>query len=295
MMRIALLLAQASADAESAAEPAAKAAAQNTAWMSNLACPLLWSMILAVIGLWLLLPSTVKRLRRAAGWLLVAVSFGLLFAYLPQMGDQFEQVLFWILAGATLLGAVATISMRSPVYSAVWFALTLLTTAGLFLFQQAQFLAIATIAVYAGAILVMFLFVLMLAQPEGHTFYDRITWGPFATIFAVASAVAIIGGMTYEITHLEITHLDVAKTARTAEGKPVESPKAEPAVGISDAKTHMAGLGGELFGQHLVSVEVAGALLLVALVGALSIVIHGRGPRGADAAATARRGGPTHG
>ena len=55
-------------------------------------------------------------------------------------------------------------------------ALSLLGTAGLFLFQGAQFLAVATIVVYAGAILVTFLFVLMLAQPEGQASYDRVSW-----------------------------------------------------------------------------------------------------------------------
>ena len=54
--------------------------------------------------------------------------------------------------------------------------MSLLGTAGLFLFQGAQFLGVATIVVYAGAILVTFLFVLMLAQPEGHAFYDRVSW-----------------------------------------------------------------------------------------------------------------------
>ena len=55
--------------------------------------------------------------------------------------------------------------------------MSLLGTAALFLLQGAQFLGIATVAVYAGAIVVTFLFVLMLAQPEGHAFYDRISWG----------------------------------------------------------------------------------------------------------------------
>ncbi|MEQ8788724.1 MAG: NADH-quinone oxidoreductase subunit J [Pirellulaceae bacterium] len=284
MMQLPLLLAQASGApaAESAAADGAanETAALSAAWLSNLACPLLWSLIVGGIGLWLLLPSAVGRFRRTTGWLLMAVSLGLLAAYLPRMGDTFHQILFWTLAGATLLGAIATISMRSPVYSAVWFALTLLTTAGLLLFQQAQFLAVATIAVYAGAILVMFLFVLMLAQPEGHTFYDRITWGPFATTFAVLSAVAIIGGMTYEITHLD----DQLLTEHVAAGK--------PELGIDDGATHMAGLGRVLFSQHLISVEVAGTLLLAALVGALAIVIHGRPSR---AAAAIRQGGATHG
>ena len=62
---------------------------------------------------------------------------------------------------------MATVTFRNPVYCAIWFGLSLLGTAGLFLFHGAQFLAVATVVVYAGAILVTFLFVLMLAQPEG--------------------------------------------------------------------------------------------------------------------------------
>ena len=72
-------------------------------------------------------------------------------------------------------------------YCAVWFALSLLGTAGLFLFQGAQFLGVATIVVYAGAILVTFLFVLMLAQPTGRAYYDRLCWEPLVS--AVTGAV----------------------------------------------------------------------------------------------------------
>lgn len=236
-----------------------------------LACPLLWSLVLGSIGLWLLLPAAVGRFRRTAGWLLAAAGVGLLLAYLPLMGDWFLQSLFWVTASVAVLSAIATITMRSPVYSAVWFALTLLCTAGLFLIQQAQFLAIATIAVYAGAILVMFLFVLMLAQPEGHTFYDRITWGPAAPLFAVLAAATIIGGMTYRVTHVDAARV-AAESATNVTGA--------EAVGFGSTQAHMAGFGRELFGPQLVAVEVAGTMLLVALVGALAVVIHGRGPRG---------------
>ena len=61
------------------------------------------------------------------------------------------------------MAAVATISFRNPVYCAIWFGMTLTGTAGLFLLAGAEFLAVATLVVYAGAILVTFLFVLMLA------------------------------------------------------------------------------------------------------------------------------------
>ena len=72
-----------------------------------------------------------------------------------------------MLAGVTVIAAAGAVTFRSPVYCAIWFALTLLGTAGLFLLQGAQFLGVATVVVYAGAILVTFLFVLMLAQPAG--------------------------------------------------------------------------------------------------------------------------------
>ena len=82
-----------------------------------------------------------------------------------------------MLAGVTVVSAaVATVTFRSPVYCAIWFGMSLLGTAGLFLFHGAQFLAVATVVVYAGAILVTFLFVLMLAQPEGQASYDRVSW-----------------------------------------------------------------------------------------------------------------------
>ena len=66
--------------------------------------------------------------------------------------------LFWVVAAVTVVSAAAMITMRSPVYSAIWFAMTLLGTSCLFFLQGAQLLAVATIVVYAGAIVVMFLY-----------------------------------------------------------------------------------------------------------------------------------------
>ena len=224
------------------------------------ASPLIWSLVLAALGIWLLLPRGNTRLR-PLGALLSAASLGLLACVLPFFGDWFARALFWLLAGGTVAAAVATISMRSPVYSAIWFALTLLTTAGLFLLQGAQFLGVATIVVYAGAILVTFLFVLMLAQPEGHAYYDRISWGPVPTVFATLAGVLIVGGLAYRLGSLEPPPM--------ADSSEIEN---------SDLlhKEHMARLGSQLFSRYLVSVEVAGTLLLVAMVGAVAILIQGR-------------------
>ena len=92
----------------------------------------------------------------------------------------------------TIVAAVATISFRSPVYCAIWFGMTLTGTAGLFLLAGAEFLAVATLVVYAGAILVTFLFVLMLSQPEGHTSYDRRSWEAMISAFTGAVLVGIL-------------------------------------------------------------------------------------------------------
>ena len=118
---------------------------------------------------------------------------------MPEIGSVSVSAAFWILSILTLAAALATISATSPMYSAIWFAASLLGTAGLFLLQGAQFVSIATVAVYAGAIVVTFLFVLMLAQPEGHAFYDRIGWGfaprLVATLAAVSFAVLIAASL----------------------------------------------------------------------------------------------------
>ena len=72
---------------------------------------------------------------------------------------------------------------RNPIYSALWFASVVLSTAGLFLLAGAQFLAAGTVIVYAGAIIVTFLFVIMLAQMEGKAQYDRAARAPASATF----------------------------------------------------------------------------------------------------------------
>ncbi len=122
------------------------------------------------------------RFARSLGRALVtAVGLGCLIGKIPALGEDAATVVFYLLAAATVLPAVCMISCASPMYSAIWFAMALLGTAGLFLFQGSQFLGVATVVVYAGAILVTFLFVLMLAQPGGEAPYDRTSWeAPFS-------------------------------------------------------------------------------------------------------------------
>jgi NADH-quinone oxidoreductase subunit J len=207
------------------------------------------------------------------GGVLVAVALGLLASQMPGLGSAASDGVFYAIAGVTVLAAVATVTFRNPVYSAIWFGLSLLGTAGLFLFDGAQFLGVATIVVYAGAILVTFLFVLMLAQPQGQASYDRGSWAP--GLSALTGAV-VVGLLTLVL-------VSVFQNP-TIGDRPQGAFATEQLQGEILADEHMAHLGAQLFSNQLLAVEVAGTLLLVALVGTVAIVARIRRP-----------GGPIHG
>jgi NADH-quinone oxidoreductase subunit J len=234
-----------------------------------LRCPTFWALLLGSLGLWLLLPT--RAVGKLPGGVLLALAAGLLAYDLPLVGDWTDQLVFWLLAVVTLGAAVATISSQSPVYSAIWFALSLLGTAGLFLQSGAQFLGVATVVVYAGAIVVTFLFVIMLAQPEGHASYDRMAWGWLPKLLGVVTAAALVGILTFMLGDLKKEALQPRSPAALAAARAnLRRPD-----GIL-AERHMANVGRRLFSEHLVSVELAGTLLLVALVGAVAIATYGR-------------------
>jgi len=228
--------------------------------------------LLGAGGMWLLLPRGTSR-GRAAGLVLAAASAGLLASQMSWVAPLSGNVVFAVIASVTVGAAVATVTFQSPIYCAVWFGLTLLGTAGLFLLQGAQFLAVATVVVYAGAILVTFLFVLMLAQPEGRTYYDRLSWE--APVAAVTGAV-MVGILTMTV---------VAATSgdRLHAAAPVAPAQRLKSGGVL-CDQHVAEIGRQLFGSHLIAVEVAGTLLLVALVGAAAMVAQAKSPPGSPPA-----------
>jgi NADH-quinone oxidoreductase subunit J len=220
------------------------------------------AIVLLALGLWLMLPRGGMP-GRALGTLLAAVSLGLVASQIPRLGSWAASGVFYVLAGVTVLAAVATVTFRNPVYSAIWFGLSLLGTAGLFLFQGAQFLGVATVVVYAGAILVTFLFVLMLAQPQGQAFYDRVSWSPGLSAMTGALVVAI----------LTLTITGVFQNP-VVENRPQAALPMAVLQNDILADQHMAHLGAQLYSRYLVAVEVAGTLLLVALVGTVAIVVQ---------------------
>jgi NADH-quinone oxidoreductase subunit J len=242
--------------------------------------------LIGAVAVWLLLPRSNRR-ARGAGMILGMVCLGVFAALLPGLGQWVYQSLFWILAAVTVVSAAAAVTLRNPVYCAIWFGSSLLGASGLFLFQGAQFLAVATVVVYAGAILVTFLFLLMLAQPSGRARYDRTSW---EALLSTACGAFFVGVLSMASTS--------AVAARGHAPAQHEVPESERQQVVLYEK-HMQEIGSALFGRYLAAVEVAGTLLLAALVGAAVIVGGAAGPLlGPGRAAGEKRSedpGPTRG
>lgn len=224
-------------------------------------------------ALWLLLPKSSdtvgsRRLGILLG-ILALVGFGATGRTLGCMG---EDAVFATVAGVALVSGMATIATRSPVYAAIWFAMALAGVSGVLLVLGAQFLGVATIVVYAGAILVMFLFVLMLAQPAGTAPYDRVSNEP---MLAAAAGAVLLGLLTLSIGRLSAAEPPSCcrMPSRTAAIAGDAAPVGQAVVAADGDE--VARLGAELFGRHLFAVEVAGVLLLAALVGAIAVVSRG--------------------
>ena len=226
-------------------------------------------------SLYLLLPKSGRygKTSRRVGWCIGLITLGLFIATGQRLGNLGEEAVFLTVSLVAVVSAAATITCRSPVYAAIWFALCLAGVSGVLLVLGAQFLGVATIVVYAGAILVMFLFVLMLAQPSGLTTSDRITNEPMLS--AVAGAV-LLGLLSLSIGRLSAEEPLCCRPPSKAAALGTQTTETIHNENLDLlASDQVARLGGELFGHHLVAVEAVGILLLVALIGAIAIVSNG--------------------
>ncbi len=183
-----------------------------------------------------------------------------------------DNVLFLTFAGVAIGASGCMVTSRDPVYAALWFALVTLSVCGLFVIQSAPFLAAATTIVYAGAIIVTFLFVIMLARQAGKADYDRRSNQP---LLAGCIAFVLLGAM---LVYLDNGHVRLPSDNGTAErmtrllpipvgieANPLSRPAADESFGT------MRGLGRSLFGDYLYAVELAGTLLLLAAIAAIAI------------------------
>lgn len=219
---------------------------------------------LCTVGLLLLVTAPVE-----------AVESPLATLFVP-LDDQPDPAcwIFHGLAFISLISAGMMITARNPVYSALWFALVLLSNSGLYLLQGAEFLSAATIIVYAGAIIVTFLFVIMLAQPQGAAGYDHVSREPVLSIVSgLIVASALVGTIHFAVRH-EPSEAKAARRRPAPELIAATVQDAAPGSRLVADAPHVASLGKSLFLEHYVSVEVIGLLLLAAVVGAVLIAGH---------------------
>jgi NADH:ubiquinone oxidoreductase subunit 6 (subunit J) len=133
--------------------------------------PLLIPVVTGFLAVWYVLPTPRRRPLLGGLALVLAALGGLGFFLRYGFGREFpltvESVLFASFALMAVLFAVLMLAQRNPARSAVYFAVVVLNVCGLFLLQAAPFLSAATIIIYAGAIIVTFLFVIMLSNQDG--------------------------------------------------------------------------------------------------------------------------------
>ncbi len=228
-------------------------------------------LVLWAIGLLWLMPG--KELSKARpkipGLLICAAGIVAFLLSLGKVASELSNaIMFWVFAVNALICGVLMITARNPVYAALWFALTTLATCGLFLLQSAPFLAAATVIVYAGAVIVTFLFVIMLAQQSGAAGYDQKAGQP---ILAIVSAFILLGAVTWTLQSKAVTFEPEPAPVLVGETTPAKAGNLLSKADKDHPVGNLKGLGRSLFGDYLFAVELAGTLLLVACIGAMAI------------------------
>jgi len=156
---------------------------------------------------------------------------------------------FWCFAVAAIVCALCCVLQRSPVVAALWLVGTMFNLAGLYVLLHAPFVAAVQVLVYAGAIMVLFLFVIMLLNLEKPTSDFR---GRYAILGAVG-LVAVLGGQLVSLRGTRSLGFDAGMLA---------------AIRDPDANA-VAQVATPMFEQWLIPFEIISVLLLAAIVGAV--------------------------
>jgi len=169
---------------------------------------------------------------------------------------SYELIAFWLFAAITAAAALCVVTVRNPVHAALFLVLTFFSSACVWLLAGAEFLAIALILVYVGAVMVLFLFVVMMLDVK----VDPLREG-FARYFPVAIIVAV--AMAVEMfTLIGVQRAAPAETAVAA----------EVAAGVSNTEW----LGRAMFTRYLLPFEMAAVILTIAIIAAIALTLRRR-------------------
>ncbi|MDQ6845555.1 MAG: NADH-quinone oxidoreductase subunit J [Bacteroidota bacterium] len=157
------------------------------------------------------------------------------------------QILFWFLSILAIVAAIGVIASKNPVYSVLWLIVVFFAISGHYILMNAQFLAIVNIIVYAGAIMVLFLFVIMLMNlnAEGE---------PPKNIYL--KVAGIIAGLCLMIVIIAALSNSTSKNIVLKSGTDVGLIK---------------NLGMALFNEYVIPFEISSVLFLSAMIGAVII------------------------
>jgi NADH-quinone oxidoreductase subunit J len=168
----------------------------------------------------------------------------------------FQDYVFYALAAILLIAGLRVITARNPVHAALYLVLAFFTAAGIWLLLEAEFLAIALVLVYVGAVMVLFLFVVMMLDIN----LDKLREG-FWSYLPVAGTIGAL--MAAEMVMILGTKYF---------GPAMYAPPAPHAADYSNT----AELGMHLYTEYLLPFELAAVVLLVAIVAAIALTMRDR-------------------
>jgi NADH-quinone oxidoreductase subunit J len=176
------------------------------------------------------------------------------------MAEMIPTIIFYFFAAITLLSALRVISARNPVHSVLFLILAFFSSAGLFILIGAEYIAMTLVIVYVGAVAVLFLFVVMMldidivAVRAGFLKYLPLGAGVAVLVFAelaVALSMSLEKPSVTVVSHLPIPlHSDTSNTRA---------------------------IGNVLYTYYLYPFQMAGLILLVAMIGAIVLTLRSRG------------------
>jgi len=167
-----------------------------------------------------------------------------------------EQTIFYIFSAILVFSAGAVITVRNPVYAALFLVLSFFTSAAIWILLEAEFLALTLVLVYVGAVMVLFLFVVMMLDinltvlREGFTRYLPV---------GLLVALIMVGQLSYIVSP---RHFGLDKF-------PVPVPHE---AGYSNTKE----IGAVLYTEYLYAFELAAVILVVAIVAAIALTLRKR-------------------
>ena len=160
-------------------------------------------------------------------------------------------IYFWIFAAVMVIASLGVVLQRNPMYSVLLLLASFGALAGLYILLGAPFVAAIQIIVYAGAIIVLFLFVVMLlnvpTEDPPHGYHARLLGGAGPRWFGALLAVVLVGELIFALSHLRSTPLPAG----------------------SGPAASVAAIGVTLFRDYAFAFEVTSVLILLSMVGAV--------------------------